>query len=268
MIFKKIPLIEGNDNVYLEAYISDKITDLTRDAILIIPGGGYGDVCSEREGEPIAQAFIPYGYNAFVLHYSVQSDQKVFPAQLIEASIAIKHIRDNAEEYGINSDRVFACGFSAGGHLCASLGTMWHKDEVYGAVDMPYGYNKPTGVMLIYPVISYEFHKFSFEALLNKDSLSEEDAMRCSIDKNVDKNSSPAFIMHTATDNTVDVRNALAVAKAYADIGMPFELHIYPDAPHGVALGNKITRCANPMYENESIAKWVENAVFWASYVK
>ena len=268
MIFKKIQLDPDNKEVYLEAYICDKITSLTRDAILVIPGGGYGEICCEREGEPIAHSFIPYGYNAFILHYSVKNDGKVFPAQLIQASLAVKHIKDNAEEYGINPDRIFACGFSAGGHLCATLGTMWHNKAIYDAVDMPYGYNKPAGVMLIYPVISSEYHTFSFQSLLGKEEFTKAEGDLVSVDKHVDDKSSPAFILHTSTDKAVDVRNSLAIAKAYADKGLQFELHIYPDAPHGVALANKITKCDNPKYDNASIAKWVENAVFWANSIE
>ena len=123
MIFKKIQLDKDDENIYLEAYIADKTEGFTRNAILVIPGGGYGSVCSDREGEPIAMAFMPYGYNAFVLHYSVASvNKRTFPSQLIEASKAMKHIKDNAKEYNIDPERVFVTGFSAGGHLAATLG--------------------------------------------------------------------------------------------------------------------------------------------------
>ena len=111
MIYKKIRLDMTDENAYIEAYIADKEGDFVRNAILIIPGGGYGEVCSQREGEPIAISFMSYGYNAFVLHYS--AGKKSFPAHLIQASMAMKHIRDNAKEYNINPDKVFTVGFSA-----------------------------------------------------------------------------------------------------------------------------------------------------------
>ena len=102
MIYKKIQLDNNDENVYLEIYVADALPGFTRNAILVIPGGGYGAVCSDREGEPIAMAFLPYGYNSFVLHYSVSSNSdKTFPTQLIQASMAMKHIRDHAEEYNI-----------------------------------------------------------------------------------------------------------------------------------------------------------------------
>ncbi|MBQ7335135.1 MAG: alpha/beta hydrolase [Clostridia bacterium] len=265
MKYEKIALPQEDGDVFLEAYIADRIGDFTRKALLVIPGGGYGSVCSEREGEPIAMAFLPHGYNAFVLHYTV-GRKKPFPAQLIQATKAIKHIKDHAEEYNINPDELFVVGFSAGGHLAASTGTLWKMEEIYQAVDMPYAYNKPRGVMLMYPVISpaYQHHIASFCNLWCTDTPSAEQLDAAAIEKHVDADSSPAFVLHTANDQTVDVKNALTLAEAYSTAGVPYELHIYPDAPHGVALGNRITECHNPKYNNPAIAKWVENAAYWA----
>lgn len=270
MIFKRIPLDKEFDNVFIDAYIADKTENFIRNAILVIPGGGYHRVCSDREGEPIAMAFMPYGYNAFVLSYSVDR-QKTFPAQLIEASLAIKHIKDNAEEYGINPDKVFVTGFSAGGHLAASLGTMWHIPEVYDATGMEYGYNKPAGMILGYPVISGDpafSHPGSFANLLGEDNPTEEQLARVSIENNVDEKSIPMFVMHTSNDGVVPVKNALVIAEAYAKAGKTFELHIYPDAPHGAALGNAITANNNPKYDNPQIAKWIDDAVKWAETIE
>lgn len=262
MLYEKIYLDKNDENVYLEAYIADPIGDFVRNAILVIPGGGYGQVCADREGEPIGMAFMPYGYNAFVLHYSVGGAK--FPTQLIQASAAIAHIRDNAEKYNINPDKVFAVGFSAGGHLTASLGTMWHKKEITEALGIPYGKNKPNGMMLIYPVISATYHKGSFDNLLQDEKDNEELRRACSIENNIDENSAPAFIMCTSNDQIVDVRNSLAIANKLSEKQIKFELHIYPDGPHGVALGNEITKCGVDKWCNPAIAKWVENAAYWA----
>ena len=269
MLYEKISLDKENSQVYLEAYVADKIEGFTRDAILVIPGGGYYNICSDREGEPIGMAFMPYGFNAFVLHYSVkENSSKTFPTQLIEASKAIKYIKDNAEKYNINPERVFAVGFSAGGHLCGSLATMWNKEEIYKEIDMPYGYNKPTGVMLIYPVISLKHHVFSFKNLLGKEEFTEADHKLVSIDQNVSEDSSPMYIMHTTNDEAADIGNSVALANALVEKRLMFEMHIYPDAPHGVALGNRITKCDCEKWDNPSIAKWVENAAEWAKSIK
>lgn len=266
MIHEKITFDNETDDVYMDTYIADKVGDFKRKAIIVLPGGGYCHICADREGEPIAMAFMPYGYNAFVLHYSV-SLKKKFPAQLIELSAAVKHIKDNAEKYNIDDKEIFVVGFSAGGHLAASLATMWHKKEIYNKIDMPFGYNKPKGVMLIYPLVT-AFDSGSpfvcFERMMCGEKPSEEFLIQCSIENNVDKQTVPAFIMHTANDETVNVRSSLILANAYTNNNIPYEMHIYPDAPHGIALGNKITECGNKKHNNPHIADWVRLAAEWA----
>ncbi len=256
------------DGAYIEAFVADT-TPYTRKALLVIPGGGYGSVCSDREGEPIAMAFMPYGYNTFVLHYTVARKKK-FPAQLIEASAAMRYIKDNAKSLHIDPDQVFATGFSAGGHLCASLGVLWKRPEIYEILGIPYGYNRPRGIMPIYPVISADpeiAHKGSFCNLLCSDSPTQEELDMCSIEKNVDADSSPAFIVHTVTDQIVDVRNSLVLANAYTEKKVPYELHIFPDAPHGMALGNAITAGNCEKFNNPCLADWVRLAANWADEV-
>ena len=155
MLTERIYLREGDESIYLDALIADPTPSYTRRAILVIPGGAYQNVCAGHEGEPIGLAFMAHGYNAFVLHYSV-ARVRPFPAQLIEASLAVKHIKDNAERYGIDPNEVFAVGFSAGGHLACSLGVLWHLPEIYEQTGMPYGYNRVKGIILGYPVITGE----------------------------------------------------------------------------------------------------------------
>ncbi len=265
MIYEKVSL--GGD-AYLEVFAADKTAEFVRDAILVIPGGGYSTVCSDREGEPIAMAFMPYGYSAFVLHYSVAP--KRFPTQLQEASRAMAHIRDNAARYGINPERVFVIGFSAGGHLAASLGTMWDTDYANVCPEKPKGYNKPTGMMLMYPVTSGVKAYSHFDSLKNLlgEGFNDKDMVEfCSIENRVSRESSPAFIMHTSNDQLVNVRNSIVIGEKFAQLEIPFEMHIYYDAPHGVALANKITKGGWERQENRAIEKWVEAAVLWAEQI-
>ena len=129
MKFEKIELSGG---AWMDAYIADAVSGFTRRALLVIPGGGYWDVCSEREGEPIAMAFLPHGYNAFVLHYTV-GRKKPFPTQLLEAAEAISLIKARAAEYGHGEDEVFVVGFSAGGHLAATTAVHWRHPAIKAA---------------------------------------------------------------------------------------------------------------------------------------
>lgn len=264
MINKKISLSETNENVFLEIFVPEKNKGFVRDAILVIPGGGYIGLCDDREGEPIALEFVQKGLAAFVLHYSVGEYAK-FPRPLIEASLAMKHIKDNAEEYNINPDRVFVTGFSAGGHLTVSLGTMWHIKEIYDEIDMPFGYNKPLGILPIYPVVSANVptHMRSFQNITGNENPTKEELLKYSLDERVDEKSAPAFICHTSTDKVVSVFNSLCLANAYARQNIPFELHVFKEAPHGVALGNKITEYENSAWVNPSCEMWTTLAVMW-----
>ena len=89
-----------------------------------------------------------------------------------------------------------------------------------------------------------------------------------SIDANVSKKSCPAYIVHTATDQVVNVKNSLDLARAYSEAGVAYEMHIYPEAMHGIALANEITECGIDEFNNPCIAKWVENAVIWTKRIK
>lgn len=266
MKYEKIYLREGHPDVFLETYIADSVAGYKRKAILVIPGGGYGGVCADREGEPIALAFLPYGYNAFVLHYTV-GRKEPYPAQIREATMAIKHIKDYAEAYCIDPDQLFVVGFSAGGHLTACAGVFWNRPEVTEGLDVPYGYNKPRGIMPIYPVISQKGHALSLYNLLCKDDPTEEELDYVSVDRHVSADSAPAFIVHSADDELVDARNSLDFALAYANAGVDYELHIFPHAQHGIALGNGITDLGNPKWNDPMIARWVEMAAYWADKI-
>ena len=263
MKYGRVYLKENTPDVFLETFIAEPLGNTKRKAILVIPGGGYASVCADREGEPIAMAFMPYGYNGFVLHYTV-GRREPYPAQLREVTMAIKHIKDNAEKYGIDPDCVFVTGFSAGGHLAACSGVFWNRLEATDGLDIPHGYNKPKGIMPIYPVISPKGDSFTIKNLLCKDNPTKEETDYVSVDRHVTADSAPVFILHSADDEMVDARNSLDLAMSYANAGVEYELHIFPHAQHGVALGNSVTDMGNPRWNDPMIARWVEMAAYWA----
>ena len=271
MQYEKIYLKEGRPDVYLETYISDSLPNVTRKAILVIPGGGYGGVCADREGEPIALAFMPYGYNGFVLHYTV-GRKEPYPAQLREVTLAIKHIKDNAEKYGIDPDQLFVTGFSAGGHCAAMCGTLWNHPVVREALgidrgEAPEGINRPTATVLCYPVITANpfAHRGSIDTLCGYPSEDTDGAYHCSVELHVDKTTAPAFIWHTFNDTCVPIQNTLLYASALADAGVPFEYHVYPDGVHGLSLANRETWVGLPTHYNPTCQGWIDDAI---RYVK
>ena len=141
------------------------------------------------------------------------------------------------------------------------------KTEIYEKLNIPKGYIKPTGMMLLYPVISAKYHRESFYNLLMNKNASFDELDFCSIEKQVSKDTCPAFIMHTSNDEIVDIKNTLVLANALTENNIKFEMHIYPDAPHGIALGNEITKCGVDKWCNSSIAEWVKHAAKWAENV-
>ena len=234
-----------------------------RKAILVIPGGGY-HFCSDREAEPMALSYVAKGFNAFVLFYSLKERAK-FPEPLIDASLAVKFIKDHADEFCIDPEYVFAIGFSAGGHLAGALGTMWHEKCIYDAIDMPFGYNKVRGAVLAYAVIDggKYAHRGSIDNALgmeHSENADENLISDISIQNHVDERTVPMFLWHTATDTTVPVQNSLLLAKELADNGVRFELHVYPEGGHGFSLANDVV-CSGVRHEDPYVARWFDDSV-------
>lgn len=226
-----------------------------RSAMLVIPGGAYAFV-SAREGEPVALAYVARGFNAFVLDYSV-APACIFPTSLREAALAMIYIRLNAKKYCIDVDSVAAVGFSAGGHLCGCLGTIYNCDELS---DLPNGdLIRPSAVILSYPVsVSFDptiSHMDSFYNLTNKN---DELISRLSLDKCVNSFSSPAFIWHTEEDNCVPVEGSLHLAFAYKKNKVPFCFHVFEKGGHGLSIATDEVNTNNP-----SAAVWVSLSVDW-----
>ncbi len=264
MIYERIPLDTDDGNIYLDTYVSDNRRIKPRDAMIIMPGGAYQGL-SDREGEPIAFAYLANGINAFVLHYGIDEKAK-FPSQLLNAAAAFKHVKENAEKYHINPDRIFIIGFSAGGHLAASLLTLHKLAEE--KLSLPENYLKPRGAVLAYPVITAydKTHVSSFTNLFKKPfaELTDEEKTRASIERNITEETSPAFIFHTSQDRGVPINGSLAVAQAYYNVGTPVELHIYPYGPHGVSLAREHTvGCYGDGLDQPRAAAWLSDSVKW-----
>lgn len=235
---------------------------LQRISVLICPGGAY-EFCSFREAEPIALAFTSLGYNAFVLDYSVVPER--YPQALLELSAAMALIREKSAYFHADPNKIAVCGFSAGGHLTASLGTFWSDDFINETLGIRKGDNRPDALILNYPVISAgQFrHYYSFECYLGKDAPKEVVERMC-LEKQVNDKTPPTFIWHTFDDNVVPVENSLLFATALREHNVPFELHIFPKGKHGLSLCSKVTsncgEMVNPHCENwfKLCDEWLE----------
>ncbi len=254
-----IRLSAENTEVTLTAYYED--SDTPRDAILVIPGGAYARVCEDREGGPIAMAFLSRGVNAFVLNYRVAPNR--YPSPLIDATLGMSYIRANAEKYSISPQRVFVVGFSAGGHLAGLLSTKHTVGEKL--LNLPENSTRPSGTIYAYAVSSayYQPHCYSFECLtgIPFEELSDECKGAISIDMNVTSETPPAFIFHTAEDEVVSSVGSLSLCGAYLKAGVPVSLHIYPYGPHGIALANEATKFDNEAWVQPLAESWVDDAI-------
>ncbi|MGN1127471.1 MAG: alpha/beta hydrolase [Candidatus Flemingiibacterium sp.] len=263
MLNKVIHLRDDDPDITLTTYVQDEGWK-KRDAMLVLPGGAYTHLCADREGDAVALAYAARGVNAFVLKYSIR-EKAVFPRPLADASLAMAYIKDHAEEFHINPERVFCVGFSAGGHLAASLGTLWHLETLEELTGLPHGKNRPAGMILCYAALSAYVmkHRFMFHTILGTDSPTDEQLDAYSLEKQVSGLTVPTFLMNTSNDPVVPVENALMFAGALAKQGSQFELHIYPDGPHGLALGDWQTSRGNESMEDRNIARWVEDSIYW-----
>ncbi len=243
---------------FLNVYILENCFEpRNRPAMLVIPGGGYGHV-SLREKECVALKYMEKGYNAFTLDYSVKSFcDACFPTQLVEGAMAMAYIKKNAKKLGVDKNHVGAIGFSAGGHLCGMLATMFDAPEVISALGDNAKFVRPDAVVLSYPVITSgeKAHKGSFVNLTDDN---QELMERLSLENRVTANSSPAFIWATVGDNAVPMENALYMAMAYRKNGVPFEFHVFEKGSHGLSIATQ-----ESMYVNVPVQQWVPLSMTW-----
>ena len=209
--------IVGSYDPVLTLMIHDSQPERRFPMVIAVPGGCYSR-CSKREGEPVAARYYSFGFNAAVLEYSVID--KPFPTALCELVSAVKYIRSHLDELCCTDD-ITVAGFSAGGHLAASLGA-------YG------GDCRPDRLVLCYPVISSG--KYGHAESTRNIAPTPELVEKVSLEKHITSDFPPTFIWHCEGDTTVPVQNSLMLASALAEKGVHFELHVFPHGGHGIAL--------------------------------
>ncbi|HPJ21453.1 MAG TPA: alpha/beta hydrolase [Clostridia bacterium] len=241
MIYKKI-IMDSERNTSLACYILDGSSEFPniskRPAVLIFPGGGYR-MCSDREAEPVAMAFLNEGYHAFVLRYTV-GPESVWPVPLIDAEKALEYIKDKSDEWMVDGDRIAVAGFSAGGHLAAAISTL--------------GRIRPDAAILGYPCI-----------------LEERCSKLCTpkpgLDYKVTPLNPPTFMFTTSDDVVVPAGNTVAFLKALGEAGVPYEAHIFQTGAHGISLAKSHTSAGKQEYEDQRISKWFELCIGWLKEV-
>lgn len=201
--------------------------------MLVLPGGGYARQ-ADHEAEPVAEWLADLGIHAFVLRYRVAPDRH--PAPLEDAKQAMLHIRSGAHGLAVDPGRVGVLGFSAGGHLAATLSTA----VATGSTDLDVPASVPDLTVLCYPVVSYtqEVHQGSVDNLLG-DAPSPDLLAEMSAELRVTAATPPAFLWHTADDAAVPVSHSFRYTAALLSAGVPAELHVFPKGRHGLGLADE-----------------------------
>jgi acetyl esterase/lipase len=207
-------------------------------AVLICPGGGYGTLAFDHEGNAIAAWLNDNGIAGIILKYRLPSDRimtdkSIGPLQ--DAQEAMRVIRRNATVWKIDPKRVGVIGFSAGGHLASTISTHY-ADKVYDVKDNISA--RPDFSLLIYPVISMDTtitHRGSRNNLIGIDP-TERNVLRFSNEKQITSDTPPAFLVHSSDDNAVPVMNSIGYYMGLQKKKIPAELHIFQKGGHGYGL--------------------------------
>ena len=237
---------EKDSSVSLEAYLPSEGENLP--AILIMPGGAYFAL-SNKEGDAVAEYFAKRGFAAFVLRYSTlhPSFEKaftpinlhtVFPEPLLQTASAIKLLRDKAEDFHLNPERICLMGFSAGGHLAANYCNYWVREDIWGSVCGNMEKVRPNASVLCYPavILSETSATMNLAVFGERDSYPNELLEKYCATKNVDRCTPPTFIWHTASDKMVNVSQSYEMASALAEEGIVHELHVFSEGDHASGL--------------------------------
>ena len=220
-------------------------------AVMICPGGGYTMLAMDHEGEQVAKWFNERGVHAFILKYSLgkfDGSGAKHPDMINDAKRAFRIIRSGALKWNIDPDKIGVMGFSAGGHLAATLCTHFDDGNKLAEDIIERESCLPNFCILAYPVITMEgpdAHWGSRRFLLGP-TPSRKDISDLSNEKHVSAITPPTFIFHTGDDASVPVQNSIDYYHALRKYGIPAELHIFEHGRHGVGL----------VVEDEALGQW------------
>ena len=221
-VFYKIYAEEDEKDVDIAAFPAGKDSPF----VIICPGGGYENVCSVAEGYPIAESLNEMGITSFILRYRT-GKEALAPEPQMDAAQALRFILNNKEMFGIDPKRYSLIGFSAGGHLAAS---MCAKAVGFAR----YGLPAPECVILGYPVLTMgEYaHEGSRRFLLGPEPTEEKKALY-SVEKQIDEHFPPVYMWQCEEDAVVPIQNTMLLERALSEKGILYRYRVYPGNAHG-----------------------------------
>ena len=223
-------------------------------AVIIAPGGGYRSLAMNKEGRAPANYLNMLGVAAFVLKYRL-GPKYHHPIELGDMQRAIRTVRARAAEWHIDPARIGVMGFSAGGHLASTASTNFDRGNGSATDPIERASSRPDFAILAYPVITLTeawTHQGSKTNLLG-DHADAALARSLSTETRVTKDTPPTFLFHTNADTAVPVENSVSYFLALRKAGVPAEMHIFKDGPHGVGL---------PL-QDAALAEWPKVLANW-----
>lgn len=223
-------------------------------AVVICPGGGYGHLAVDKEGAAIAEWLNSLGVAGFVLRYRI-APRYHHPAPLQDAQRALRTVRSRAAEWHVDPNRIGIMGFSAGGHLASTAGTHFDKGNPSAEDPIDRVGCRPDFLILCYPVITFtelSRHRGSMRNLLGE-SPDPKLVENLSNERQVTRETPPTFLFHTNSDTGVPAENSVLFYLALRKAGVPAEMHIYEQGPHGVGLA-----AADPV-----LSSWPRRCADW-----
>ena len=217
-------------------------------SVLVLPGGSYA-MLAEHEGAGYARWFAERGIHAAVLDYRLASNGYHHPSMLLDAARALRALRAEARASGRDPNRIAVIGSSAGGHLAATLSTLFPHPAASCSCDDSIGREsaRPDATILCYPVVSVcepFTHAGSRDNILGPNPANDLPAL-LSPERQMRADCPPSFVWHTADDPVVPVDNAIVYARACWCVGVSCALHVFPHGNHGLGLGDAL-RAAPP----------------------
>ena len=227
-------IVTGITRPYMTVYRPSRPNGV---ALLVTPGGGYLRIVLDKEGTALAPEFAErFGYTLFVLRYRLPGEghENARDAPLADAQRALRLIRAHADRWKIDPYRIGVMGFSAGGHVAASLGTRF-DERVYAPEDEIDAVSaRPDFMLLLYPVIDMGAHAHAgSRAKLLGPTPDAAAVAAYSLQNRVQADTPPTFLLHADDDASVPVENSLRFHAALRRAGVPVEFHEYPRGGHG-----------------------------------
>lgn len=294
MITQTIPLYPDRQDVSLTTYVLAPSPELLggkkRPAVLVCPGGAYLG-CSDREAEPVALRFAAMGYHAFVLRYSTYNNgvwgaiplgpdlpvnpNSVHPSPMRDIGRAFLTIRQQADAWQVDTDKIAICGFSAGAHNCAMYAVYWHDPIIHAYLGAQPEFLRPAAAILSYGIHDYHLmfglvsdpmaqtlSDAAGIAFLGTKTPSPELLDAVSPALHVSQQTPPTFLWATAADDLVPAENTTRMATALAQARVPFEVHIFERGAHGLSLADQST-AESLMHMDDDARQWVTLAESW-----